>query len=63
MKIPYLAERVRLRGSDLVYFVTSVDEEQKTVNLLPVWGSKGSALDGVPFSDLVTTKSPPAKAK
>lgn len=56
MHTPYLAERVRVRGSEAHYFVVSVDEDKCVVNLIPVSGH-GRGLDAVPFSELVTPNS------
>lgn len=51
MHVPVLCERVRVRGTDEVYFVVTIDDERQEVNLIPVSGSAPS-LNAVPFADL-----------
>lgn len=52
MQVPYIADRVRVRGYDAPFFVTSVDEEGQVCDLIPVTGSS-PVLYKIPFVDLV----------
>jgi hypothetical protein len=56
MNAPNIADRVRVRGNEMPFFVTSIDEERRVVNLIPVTGL-WPVLDEVPFSDLVSGPS------
>jgi hypothetical protein len=51
MQSPVLCERVRVPGHDAAYFVVSIDEQERVVNLVPVSGH-GPSLEAVPFSEL-----------
>lgn len=51
MEIPWLSERVRVRGHDGVFIVFAVDKEHETVDLVAAQGSR--CLNAVPFADLV----------
>jgi hypothetical protein len=51
MQNPVLCERVRVPGHDAPYFIVSIDERERVVNLVPVSG-RGPAIDAVPFSEL-----------
>jgi hypothetical protein len=56
MAAPYLSERVRVRGSDMQYFVVKVDEEHQEVDLIAVASDR--TLQAVPFSDLSDSTRP-----
>jgi hypothetical protein len=61
-QLPHLAQRVRVLGREIPFFVVSVDEDAQTVDLIPVSGSRPT-LEDVPFSELVfpdTRDSSPA---
>ncbi|UWZ86413.1 hypothetical protein [Occallatibacter riparius] len=52
MDTPRLSERVRVRGQqDKAFIVIKVDEEARTVDLVPASGA-ALQLNDVPFSDL-----------
>lgn len=48
MRIPAARERVHIDGCEGVFLVVGVDQERRTVDLIPV--SDGDAEDGVPFA-------------
>lgn len=54
VRLPHIAQRVRVPGSDISYFVVSIDQEQQLVTLLPTTG-QGPVLEDVPYSDLDRT--------
>lgn len=54
MQPPRIAERVRVHGSEVQYFVVTVDEDRQVADLIPISGTV-RCLDAVPFGSIDRT--------